>query len=292
LIKTRILQLIGSLTTLISPRLNTEIMYFLYFKKRINLKNPQTLDEKIQWLKLNTYYNNELVKKCADKYKVIDYIKEKGCEEILNERIGVYDCVENIPWQDLPFKFVVKWNFGSGFNIICQDKDLLDINKVSKQLEKWGKRKYYLRFSEMQYKGVEEKILIERFIESPSGNIPEDYKVYCFNGKAYYVLVCLDRGSEQTKFYFFDRNWHLQRFNKMGKEAPEDFSIPKPEGVDELFKYADILAEPFPFVRVDFFLVNGKVYFGELTFTPGGGYDKNRLPKTNLLFGEILKLPI
>ena len=108
--------------TRISPRLNSRVVYYSKFHKPLRLKNPQTLDEKIQWLKLNTYYKNPLVTQCADKYAVREYVKSCGCEEILNELYGVYDSVDEIPWNDLPDKFVLKWKFGCGENLIVFDK--------------------------------------------------------------------------------------------------------------------------------------------------------------------------
>jgi hypothetical protein len=264
-------------------------MYFLQLKRKLNLKNPETLDEKIQWLKFNTYYNNPLVKQCADKFAVRDYVKSVGLDSILVPLIAVYDNVDEIDWKNLPNKFVLKWNFGCGFNIICTDKSKMDIEETIKKLKKWGKTEYYLRYAEMQYKCVSKKIICETFLESTNGNVPEDYKVYCFNGEAKYVLVCLERDKGHPKFYFFDKTWQLERY-KIGKEAPPDLSIPKPEGIDELFKCATILSKPFPFVRADFYLQNGKVFFGELTFTPHGGYDRNRLPEINKRLGEMVNL--
>ena len=117
-------------------------------------------------------------------------------------------------------------------------------------------------------------------------------KFYCFNGKAEYVLCCYGRGeNERPSFYFFNRQWELQRLNKQGLEAPEGFTLPKPDGIDQLFDYAETLSKPFPFVRADFYLENGKPYFGELTFTPSGGFDNGRLPSTDLLFGQMITLP-
>ena len=281
-----------SMLTRISPTLNTKVRYYSVFKKKINLKDPQTLDEKIQWLKLNRYYKNKLVTDCADKYEVRKYIEKCGCREILNELYGVYDEVEEIPWQQLPNRFVIKWNFGCGENLICFDKTNLDINKAIKQLRKWKKeRNYYLPYSEMQYKGIRPKLICEKLIETETGGLPVDYKLYCFNGEPDCALVCLNREKGHPDFYFFDREWNLKRYNKKGKEAPENFMVPKPQGYEQLFEYARKITKPFPFVRADFYLENGNVIFGELTFTPAGGFDSNRLPETQLYFGSkvILK---
>lgn len=285
-----------STLTRISPKLNTRVLYLIKFKKFINLKNPRTLDEKIQWLKFNDYLNNTQVRDCCDKFLVRKYVKECGCPEILNDLYGVYDTVEEIPWDTLPDKFVIKWNFGCGQNLICRDKNKLNIKEAKKLLEDWYKihDTFYLPYSEIQYKGINPKIICERFIESENGALPVDYKFYCFNGKAHCVLVCTGRDTDGhgAKYYFFDRNWNLLRYNKTGKSVPRDFILPKPQGIDKLFEYADKLTKPFPFVRADFYLESGRPIFGELTFTPGGGFDTGRLYETQLLFGSMVDISL
>ena len=280
--------------SLISPELNTKVVYWMKFKKRIDLEHPKTLDEKIQWLKLNTYAGNPLVNQCADKNRVRDYVAECGCEEILNERYGVYDSVDEVPWGDLPNQFVLKWNFGCGQNLIVKDKSELDIEAAKKKLKKWYRIRntFFLTYSELQYRRIPPKLICEKLIETEDGSLPVDYKLYCFNGVPHCVLVCLKRGEMEhgAEYYFFDKDWNLLRYNKRGKEAPADFTIPKPKGIDSLFEYATKLSKPFPFVRSDFYLENGKVTFGELTFTPCGGFDVNRLPETQLKFGEMVDL--
>ena len=140
--------------TIISPTLNTKARYRYTFRKKLDLKNPQTLNEKILWLKLNKYMKNPLVIQCADKYKVREYVASCGCEDILNELIGVWDSAEDIPWDDLPNEFVLKWNYGAGMNIICTDKTQMDKEKVINQLKEWGRVKCWLSHSEMQYKYI------------------------------------------------------------------------------------------------------------------------------------------
>ena len=280
--------------TLISPTLNTKVVYRSKFKKSINLDNPKTLDEKIQWLKLNTYKGNPLVNQCADKYRVRDYVGECGCGGILNELYGAYDTVDEIPWKDLPNQFVLKWNFGCGENLIVFDKSKLDIDAAKKKLKKWYRTRntFYLTYSELQYKGIPPKLICERLIKTEDGSLPVDYKLYCFNGVPHCVLVCTNRGEMEhgAAYYFFDKDWTLLRYNKRGKEAPEGFTLPRPEGIDRVFEYAEKLAKPFPFVRADFYLEKGVVTFGELTFTPCAGFDVNRLPETQMKFGEMVDL--
>lgn len=277
--------------TLISPRLSVKFWFRFYFKRSLDLKNPRTLDEKIQWMKLNYYRGNDLVKRCADKYLVRDYVKGCGLEHILNDLYTSYNSVDEIDWEKLPEKFVLKWNFGCGGNVVCPDKKKLNILKAKQELKRFGKIHFHLLAAEPQYDVFQKKILCERFIEPEHGGLPEDYKFYCFNGEAKFVLCCIGRGEKQKpSFYFFNRDWQLLRYNRMGKEAPEGFTIPKPVGMDELFDYAEKLSKPFPFVRADFYLEHGKAYFGELTFTPGGGFDTGRLPESDKLFGDLLML--
>ena len=281
--------------TRISPALNARVIYLAKFRRPLSLKHPKTLDEKIQWLKIHTYNNNPLVTRCADKYAVRSYVESCGCGEILNPLYGVYDSVEEIPWQDLPERFVLKWNFGCGENLIVFDKSTLDIEAAKRQMLDWYEthRTYYLTYAQMQYRGIPPKIVCEKLIETEDGGLPVDYKLYCFNGRPDCVLVCSGRNleGEGAKYYFFNRDWQLLRYNKAGKEAPEGFTIPKPENVEKLFEYAELLSKPFPFVRADFYLEKGQVWFGELTFTPMAGFDTNRLPETQRLFGDFVQLP-
>ena len=280
------------LLTSLSPKFTINLLFKLCHHRKPDLNHPKTLDEKIQWMKLNYYKNNALVMQCADKWRVRDYVKDHGLESILTEVITTYHNPEEIDWDTLPEKFVLKWNFGNGGNVICTDKSMLDRTVATRDLKRFQKLKFHLLAAEPQY-NVDEKLLIcEKFIETESGKSPVDYKFYCFNGQAKYVLCCIGRGEGQKPaFYFFDRNWQLQRLNRQGKAAPEGFTVPKPDGIDQLFDYAETLSKPFPFVRADFYLENGKAYFGELTFTPGGGFDYGRLPESDHLFGSMIQLP-
>ena len=281
------------LMTSVSPKWTINLLFRLCHHRKPDLDNPQTLDEKIQWMKLHYYKDNALVKQCADKWRVREYVKQCGLESILTEVIACYDDLEEIQWEKLPEKFVLKWSFGNGGNVVCMDKQQLDIKQAVRELKRFQKLKFHLLAAEPQYE-VEKKVLIcEKFIEPEQGNSPVDYKFYCFNGEAKYVLCCIGRQDDQKpSFYFFDRGWKLQRLNCQGKTAPEGFTIPKPEGIDKLFDYAEMLSQPFPFVRADFYLERGKAYFGELTFTPSGGFDYGRLPETDLLFGKMVNLDV
>lgn len=279
----------------ISPKLLLKVRflsYYKYYHKFLSFKKPITLDEKIQWMKLNYYKDNPLISQCADKYAVREYVKKMNCEDILIDLYGIYDNAKEIPWDKLPNKFVIKWNCGCGQNLICTDKSKLNIEETIKKLDKWKKdaRVMYKYGAEMQYKPIVPKLIVEKFIETENGLAPVDYKLYCFHGEPYCLLTCTGRESGIPKFYFVDKNWKLMRLNKAGKEAPEGFAPKKPEGYEQLFDYARRLSKPFPFVRADFYLEQGKIIFGELTFTPCNGFDYNRLYSTNEMFGKMLNL--
>lgn len=276
--------------TLISPTVNTKQRFKSVYGRKINLKQPETFNEKGMYLKLNRYNKDPKVADCADKYTVRKYIEQCGCPEILNNLIAVYDKVSDIDFAALPNEFVIKWNVGCGYNLICPDKSKLDIEKAKKQLKKWGRKKYHLHFSEMQYKGREKKLLVEEFLHPEHGSLPEDYKIYCFGGRAEYVMLCLDRADGKPKCYFFDREWRLARLNKRGEEVPEDFTLPKPDNMEKMFDYAEKLSQGFPFVRVDFFSCNGKVIFGEMTFTPAGFLDPFYTEEAENMLGNKLDL--
>lgn len=276
--------------TLVSPELNTKICYRIKFKRRLDLKNPKTLNEKILVMKLARYGTDPLIRRCADKFGVRSYLEEKGCTDILVPLIATYNSVDEINWEALPQSFVMKWNFGCGFNIICRDKSSLNIHKARKLMKKWGHIHYHLGYSEMQYKGVPHKIIIEKFLKDNSKQSLDDYKIYCFNGKAEYIMVCVGRETGHAKFYYFDKSWQMMPYSQDALNAPEGFTLPKPDCLDDLFTYAEILSKPFNFVRSDFYVVNEKVYFGELTFTPSGGLDTGRLKDVDALLGSMVKL--
>lgn len=258
-----------STLTHISPELNAKVRYREIFRKRLPLENPKTFEEKMLWLKLNNYNHNPLVVKCADKYEVRDYVRSCGCGQILNDLLWVYEKVDDIKWNELPERFVLKWNFGSGMNVVCADKARLDKTKIIKKMRKWGKTRYWLSYAEMQYKNIKKKILCEAYLTDNVHDVIPDYKVYCVNGKPMAVLVILGRGG-QVSAQFYDTKWN--KLQNIGKYTPIKEELPKPRCIKEMLEAAEKLSKEFPFVRCDFYVVNEKLYFGELTFTPAGGF--------------------
>lgn len=290
----KIKDFIFKLLTRISPKLNTQVWYHHKFGKWLDLKHPQTSNDKVLWLKLNTYYNNPLITQCADKYAVREYVQKQGCGEILNELYGAWTNPDDIDFNALPDKFVLKNNYFYHMNLVVTDKSKLDLPATRKMLKEWLKSDGHLLRSEMQYDAIPKKIIAEKFIETEDGLAPADYKIYCCNGKPLYVMVCIGREQNvRPKFYYFDIKGNLQReLTRDGMAAPKDFKYEIPEGWDKMIDYAGKLSAPFPFVRADFYLEKGQVIFGELTFTPAAGLDNEKLPTTDILIGKQIKLPI
>lgn len=280
----------GTLSAIL-PELASKLVYRYAKGEALNLDDPKTLDAKLQWLKLNTYRDNELITQCADKLEVRKYVEKCGLGHILNELIAVYYSVDDIDFDALPNRFAAKCNHGCGYNIICEDKSKLNKEAFIAQLDEWMREDYWKKRAEINYKHIKKAIIIEKFLESDKGGELEDYKIYCFNGEPMYMMLCENRASqERPNFYFVDRDWKLARLNKDSIAAPEGFTPHKPPCAEKLWEYAKILAAPFEFVRADFYVSNGEPVFGELTFTPCSAADANRLKETDLYFGSLLKL--
>ena len=272
---------------LLPDKIAISIMYQNVFNKKINLKNPTTFNEKLQWLKL--YWRDDRAPICADKYSVREYLKERGYGYLLNELIGVYDAAEEIDFESLPDSFVLKCTHGSACNIICPDKSKLDKKDAVKKLNKWLKTDYYIKSREWPYKYIKPRIICEKYL-GDINNVPVDYKFFCYNGRVDCVMLCLDRITDKPRFYFFNSNWQLRRYNIAGKQASDNFCIPRPEKICEMFEISKCLSDGYPFVRVDLYYCEEKIYFGEMTFFPSGGLDANLLEETDVYFGNLINL--
>lgn len=264
------------------------IMYKSKMNKKLDLDNPVTFNEKLQWLKIND--RNAIYTKLVDKYEVRESISSLIGKDYLIPLIDVYDNFDEIDFDDLPNSFVLKCTHDSGGVVICKDKSKFDKEMARRKINNSLKRNYYYTCREWPYKNIKPRIICEQMINSENGKLPVDYKFHCFNGKVDNVMLCVDRDSGNPKFYFFDREWNLLRYNKAGINADKNFTLPKPKMIDEMFNVAEKLAKDLPFVRVDLYCENNKIYFGELTFFPDSGFDSNLLEETDLLFGNKIKL--
>lgn len=270
-----------------SDKLFLKIRYRIEMGKKLNLKNPQTFNEKLQWLKL--YNRNPEYTKMVDKYEVRKYITEKIGEEYLIPLLGVWDNPDDIDFASLPNEFVLKCTHNSGLGMcICKDKSKLNIEKVKKDLKKALKENYYLKNREWPYKNVKPRIIAEKYMVDESGVELKDYKIFCFNGKPEYVEVDFNRHIEH-KLNPYDFNWNALNFCDSSKN---DYSanINKPERLDDIKRIAEILSNDIPYLRVDFYSIYSKIYVGELTFYPGSGFIKFEPMSTDLKYGKLLDL--
>lgn len=272
-----------------SDEIYLKILFRTELNKKLDLKNPKTFNEKIQWLKL--YYRDSKYTEYVDKYKVREYIQEELGEEYLIPLLGVYEKVEDIIWEDLPEQFVLKCTHGSHCNIICKDKSKLDIKKASKKLNKWMNKSWYWFGREWPYKNVERKIVCEDFMLDEQFDDLPDYKFMCFNGEPKLILVCRNRTEESSGNYdFYDIDWNITNISRPKKSFSSE-PIKKPKGFDTMLKIAKKLSEGLPFSRIDFYEVNGKVYFGEITFFPASGLSKFEPEEYDEILGEWIVLP-
>lgn len=228
----------------------------------LDLKNPQSFNEKLQWLKLYWYDPKATI--CADKYSVREYVKSKGLGHILNELYGVYENVDEIEFDKLPDKFVMKVTHGCGQNIICNDKSKINWEHEKKKFRKWLNRSHYYSSLEWVYRDIKPRIIVEKLIETDDGKMPKDYKVFCFNGEPKVLFVAMDRGEGTTKFDFYDLDWNNLPVKNYYPNSNN--KLPKPANLEEMLIYSRILSEGFPHMRVDFYLEEKRVIFGECTF--------------------------
>lgn len=245
------------------------LIYYRGYKKKLNLKNPKTWGEKIQWLKING--NLEELNDFVDKYEVRKYISSTIGKEYLNKLYGVYDSFEEINWDKLPNQFVIKCTNGSGMVLIVKNKNDINLKKIKQTINKWLRSKYYKEKKELQYKNVKNRIIIEKYLENSSGSL-NDYKFYCFNGKMKYYGIFYERYINKCIDFYNEKGEKMNGVNCCHiKNSPNVVILDN--NMQKMIKLAERLSIPFTEVRVDFYLADNKIIFGELTFTDGAGSD-------------------
>ncbi len=252
----------------------------------INLKDPKRMTEKLQWLKL--FWRNDVLTPCSDKYAVREYITERGYGDMLNELIGVYDSVEDIDFDSLPNKFVLKATHGSGMNFICKDKSKENLYWWKKTIKSWLGRNLYWYGREWNYEAIKPRIIIEKYLEDPSGGLA-DYKVSCFGGRPLNMQVDIGRYGDHRRC-FVNREGEIIPFDKghIKKRISEfDFT----DVHERMFEIAEKLCEPFPYVRVDFYYCDNRIYIGELTFFDFSGFSAYDPDEYDFIYGKELVLP-
>ncbi len=273
----------------ISPVLYVKLQYRYLTHRKLNLANPVRYTEKLQHLRLYEYPRDPLVKECASRLGAREYLKRTGHGDLLVPLIGSYSSFEEIDFSAFPDSFVLKCNHASGFNAIVEDKNAMDKAVLAKKFKKWLATDYGKMTVEPHYSGIERKIVAERMLRE-NGHLPTEYKIHCFNGKAKNLYVVRGRGKDirYDQLYIDWTPFDESQFNgwKKGDVPPE-----RPSNFDEMAKIAEELSKPFPFVRVDLYSIDGRIYFSELTFTPAKGTLVFDDDKADFIQGEWLSLP-
>ena len=272
---------------LVSDKTYVRIQYKAALGYYPNLKNPETFTEKLQWLKL--YDHNPLYTTVVDKVKVKDYIKDLIGEEYIIPTLGVWSNPDDIEFNKLPERFVLKCNhMGGGSVFICKDKRKFNEEDVRKSLGKQLKKSMFLKCREWPYKNIERKILCEQFMEDKSGEL-NDFKFYCFNGQVKILLVASNRFTTHN-FNYFDVNFKPVDIDCQAG-SPSEKVIEKPKNFEKMLEIAEKLSIGFPHVRVDLYNCEGRIYFGELTLYDDSGFDDMNSEYWNKKMGEWITLP-
>lgn len=270
------------------------------FKKRfgyvIDLNKPVTFNEKIQWLKIND--KNPLRTKCADKYEVREYVKSKISDKHLVPLYFVTEFVDDIKPENIPHsQFIIKATHDSGSSFTVHDKEKVDWIELRKKLEKAVTRNYYYSTQEWHYKNIKPRIIVEKLLVNKNKKVLDDYKLHCFNGKVELIAHDVGRGEDGYYKNMYDKYWNKLPLiwgaivnNK--KITPSKTTDPKPELLELMVKNSEILAQDFNYVRVDWYIVNQKLYFGEITFHAGSGFSKLEPAEWSKKLGDKIVLPI
>lgn len=285
-----ILEKIGEkLPFLFSDRQFIRIKYRSVFGRFPNLSNPQTYNEKINWMKL--YDHNPLYTELADKYEVRKHVSERIGDQYLIPLIGVYDDFKSIDFDKLPDRFVIKCNHDSGGVKIIDDKSSADTKALDEFFTKRLKQKFWYGSREWAYKDIKPRIIIEKRIEEDQKGVLKDYKFFCFSGRVEYLFIATDRelGHNQVKFDYYDRDFNLLPM-RQGAHPNSGIEQKKPENFSLMIKLAEELAKGFPAVRIDLYNLNGTIYFGEYTFYHHGGFVSFIPEKYDYEFGKLIDL--
>lgn len=276
------------LSKLIPDEAYLRIIYKGYMNKPLDLENPNTFNEKLQWLKLHDRKSEYTT--MVDKYLAKEYVGAKIGKEYIIPTYGVWDSFEDIDFQKLPEQFVLKCTHDSGGIVICYDKSKLDFSATKKKLNKSLKKKFYYQGREWPYLGIKGRIIAERYINDGSENGVQDYKIHCFNGEPRLILVCGNRFSNTGLTEdFFDINWNHLNIKRPNHEN-SNCEIECPSKLDEMLELARNLSKGIPFVRIDFYEIKGKVLFGEITFFPQCGLGRFVPDEWDKVLGEWITL--
>lgn len=263
------------------------MMYFIKIGRPLRLRHPKGFNEKLQWLKLHNRKPEYTT--MVDKHEAKAYVAERIGDSFIIPTLGVWDSFDEIDFDALPDAFVLKCTHDSGGLVICRDKNTLDKAAAREKISSCLAKNYYWDYREWPYKGVNPRIIAETYLPGDGGELP-DFKFMCFNGKVKSIMVCSQRGTEDGLHVTnYDPQWNVQPFER-GYPIAEN-PVQKPQRLEEMIRLAEQLAEGIPYLRVDFYETQGKIYFGELTFFPGSGYSRFRPREWDEILGSWIRLP-
>lgn len=268
------------------------MLYYAAIGKRLHLKHPRTYTEKLQWLKL--YDHNPLYTTMVDKYAVKQYVADIIGDNYVIPTIGVWERPEDIDFMMLPNQFVLKTTFGGGGNeiVICRDKLSLDIDKAVSHMKRYMDQDMYKTSREWPYKNVSHRIIAEKYMEEPGVSSLTDYKVMCFNGKVKLIELHLGRYTDDHTQDFYDRDWNRIPIAQGSYKTVSSKDVRCPAKFDEMIRLSEVLAMNIPHVRVDWYIINERLYFGELTFFDASGFDPFIPDEYNYILGDWIELPL
>lgn len=275
----------------ISDETYLKIIYRIKRGERLNLENPQTFQEKLQWIKL--YDRKPEYTQMVDKYEAKKYVADIIGEEHIIPTLGVWDRFDDIDFDSLPNQFVLKCTHDSGGLIICKDKSKLDIDKARKKVNRCLNHSFYWGMREWPYKDVKPRIIAEKYMSDEKNSVNgdlNDYKFYCFNGEVKYCEVITGRNTKK-QIDFFDLEWNHMPFTFAGRDFADN-QVQKPTCLSEMIEIVGKLCKDKPYSRIDLYVVDGKAYFGEITFFPASGFKGFSPTEWNQKLGDMIKLPI
>ena len=283
----KILKKIKYAMRIIPDRAYIQMYYFAHFKKFCNLKNPKTYNEKLNWLKLHD--KNPIYTRIVDKFEAKEYVKDIIGDQYIIPTLGVWDNFDDIDFDELPQQFVLKCTHDSEGLVIVKDKDKLDKEMAKNQIESALKQNFFYIGREWPYKNVKPRIIAEKYMEDHIDGELRDYKFFCFDGEPKAMFVASDRASDNVKFDYFDLNFNHLDIKQKYPHAEQP--LRKPVTFEKMIELSKVLSKGFPHVRVDFYEVDGQLYFGELTFYHFSGFMPFEPNKWDKIFGDWIKLP-
>lgn len=265
----------------LSDELYLKLLFKAKMNRKLNLDNPVTFNEKLQWLKIND--RKEIYTTLVDKYAVKEYLKNIIPNEYIIPTLGVWDSFDKIDFESLPDQFVLKCTHNSGNVVICTDKKKLDINNAREKIEASLKKNYFYASREWPYKNIKPQIIAEEYIGTEN-NPPDDYKFFVFDGKIDNVMICKEREKGHPKFYHYSMDW--KRLLYQNNEPKENIKIEKPKNFENMIKIVEALSKGLKSVRIDLYNINGRIYFGEITLFNQSGFDLDITYETDLKWGN------